>query len=132
MAITDYNTINHTIYHITQESIPDGTGGFDKIYTIGDSFRGSCVKSASQEQIVAGIRGDTEDQYSLTVSKDEPIERNDILMFYKNDGKRLFLRVKSEPLLTPENSTQADWKGFTAAEFDPREEGIDRLVEQWG
>lgn len=125
MAITDYNTINHTIYHVTEELVPDGTGGFEQGYAIGDSFQGSSVKSSSDEQMVAGIRGDVEDQYSLTAPKNEPISRNDILMYYENN-RRLFLRVKSEPLQTPENSTQADWKGFTAAVFEPRDV---RIVE---
>lgn len=122
MAITDYNTINSTIYHVTEERVPDGTGGFEQAYVVGESFKGSFVKSSSQEQMVAGIRGDTEDQYSLTAPKDEPIDRNDILMLRKKDnGRQLFLRVNSEPLLTPESSTQSGWKGFTAAVFDPRD-----------
>lgn len=121
MARTDYKEINYTIYHVTEEEIPDGTGGTETVYVVGNSFRGTCVKSPEQEQIIAGVRGDVSEQYNLTVLKNEPIERNDILMLQKRNGNQLFLRVKTEPQETPSSSMQADWKGFTASEFDIRD-----------
>ena len=120
MAITNYKAINYTTHHIEEHEVPDGTGGFDTVYVIGDSFQGTCVRSSEQEQQTAGVRGDTEEQYSLTVPKDEPVKRNDILMF-EDDGEQIFLRVKTRPQKTPEQSTQAGWKGFRAGQFEPRE-----------
>lgn len=116
MSIKDYY---RTVNYVEKKRQSDGTGGFEYVYVIGEKFDASVVKASSQEQMVAGVRGITGEQYNLTTNKKNPIEPNDILMFVSDDLQKVFLRVNSNPLYTPKQSNQVDWKGFTATVIEP-------------
>lgn len=105
--------------YVNTSNIPDGTGGFEKVYVIGESFEGSVVKAQSSEQQVAGIRGVLGEQYNITTDKKNRLTKDSVVMFEDYEGNRIFLRVNDTPLYTPEHSTQKDWKGLTATKFEP-------------
>lgn len=94
MAIEDYFI---DLYYVERVRQPDGTGGFEYVYKIGDAFRGSATKASTSEQTVAGVRGDISEQYTITTHNNNILELSDILMFVNEDNKRIFLRVNSEP-----------------------------------
>ena len=52
MAIEDYY---HDLWFVEKIRQPDGTGGFEYVYAIGEVFKGKATKSTSNEQIIAGI-----------------------------------------------------------------------------
>ena len=116
MAIEDYFIDLHFVEKVRQ---PDGTGGFEYVYKIGDVFRGSATKSSTSEQTLAGIRGDVSEQYTITTHINNVLELSDVLMFVNPDKKRIFLRVNSEPSRNPKQSGQAHWKYATASKFNP-------------
>ena len=116
MAIEDYYI---DLFYVDLTRQPDGTGGFEYAYKIGESFKGSAVKSPASEQQVAGIRGEIRAQYSITTSKRNVLQKDDIIMFVGIDGHRVFLRVNDSPLSTPPHSMQNEWKGVTATEIEP-------------
>ena len=78
MAIEDYYI---DLFYVDLTRQPDGTGGFEYAYKIGESFKGSAVKSPASEQQVAGIRGEIRAQYSITTSKRNVLQKDDIMMF---------------------------------------------------
>ena len=115
MAIEDYYI---DIYYVEKVRQPDGTGGFVYVYKIGDSFRGTAIKSSTAEQQLAGIRGIVDEQYTITTADNNVLEASDIIMFINEDKKRIFLRINSNPTYTPNKSAQ-DWKYATATLFQP-------------
>lgn len=116
MAIEDYYI---DLYYIDRTRQPDGTGGFEYVYRIGESFRGSAVKSSTSEQTVAGVRGVIGEQYTITTHDNNVLEETDVVMFVNQDNKRVFLRVNSVPTYTPEKSAQRHWKYAQATKFEP-------------
>jgi hypothetical protein len=116
MAIEDYYVDLHYVTRVRQ---PDGTGGFDNMYQIGESFKGTATKSTTAEQQVAGIRGEVGEQYTITTPDKNPLFRNNVLMFVDADGERVFVRLNSNITHTPEKSGQKHWKYCTATRFEP-------------
>ena len=116
MAIEDYY---RDLWFVEKIRQPDGTGGFEYVYAIGQVFRGSATKSTSNEQMIAGIRGIVGEQYTIIVPKTTPIQNSDVVMFVNEDNTRVFLRVSNNPTYTPEKSGQKDWKYMTATAFEP-------------
>lgn len=116
MAIED---IYKKLRYVSIVNIPDGTGGFEKAYKIGEEFEGSAVKSPSSEQQVAGIRGVLGEQYNITTSKKNKLSKDSVVLLLDEEGNAVFLRINDTPLYTPKHSTQSDWKGLTATRFEP-------------
>ena len=108
-----------TLNYVEKIRSSDGTGGYEYVYKIGEEFQGSVVKSGSQEQIIAGIRGETKTQYTISTFKKNVLLKDDVIMFINDDKQRIFLRINSDINYTPENSGQRDWKYTTATEFEP-------------
>lgn len=107
------------LYFVEKVRQPDGTGGFEYVYKIGDTFRGGAVKSSSTEQIVAGVRGEVGEQYTVTTSDNNVLLLDDIIMFVNPDRERVFLRMNSNITYTPDKSGQSDWKYGTATKITP-------------
>lgn len=116
MAVEDYYI---DLYYVEKVRQPDGTGGFEYVYKIGDTFRGSATKSSTSEQTLAGVRGDVSEQYTITTHNNNILELSDVIMFVNPDNKRIFLRVNSEPSRNPKHSGQEHWKYATASKFNP-------------
>ena len=106
------------LFYVDLTREPDGTGGFEYAYKIGNSFSGSAVKSSSTEQIVAGVRGEVGEQYNVTTAKNNILQKDDIIMFVNNDNERVFLRINSNAMYTPNQSNQK-FKGVTATRIIP-------------
>lgn len=107
------------LYFVDKIRSADGTGGFEYVYTIGESFRGTATKSGIGEQTLAGVRGIIRDQYTITTADNNILEASDVIMFVNVDNKRVFLKVNSNPTYTPNQSGQSHWKYATATEFEP-------------
>lgn len=107
------------LYYVNTTQVSDGTGGYEKAYIIGESFKGSAVRSTMSEQQLAGIRGVIDEQYTITTYDNNIINANDIIMFVDIDKERVFLRVNSNITYTPEHSGQSRWKYTTATKFEP-------------
>lgn len=107
------------LYFVSKTKRPDGTGGFEDVYEIGEKFRGLPVKSSTQEQIVASVRGVVGEQYTVTTNDNNALSVNDVIMFINQDGNRVFLRLNSNPTYTPDKSNQSEWKYVTATNFEP-------------
>lgn len=107
------------LYYIEKVRQPDNTGGFEYVYKVGDTFRGSAVKSGSTEQIVAGVRGEIGEAYTVTTYKNNVLEKNDIIMFVNPANEQVFLRINSNVNYTPEHSGQKNWKYVSAYTFTP-------------
>lgn len=115
MAIEDYYI---DLFYVDLTKLPDGTGGFEYAYKIGESFRGSVVRASASEQQTAGIRGVLEEQYNITTAKNNVLQQNDVIMFINQDKEKIFLRINSNALYTPEKSNQK-FKGITATKIVP-------------
>lgn len=107
------------LYFVDKTRQPDGTGGFEYAYKIGDSFRGTATKSTTAEQQVAGIRGIVGEQYTVTTKDNNALQASDIIMFVNPDKERVFLRINSNPTYTPDKSAQNTWKYAYATKFEP-------------
>lgn len=107
------------LYYVEKVRQPDGTGGYEYVYAIGNSFRGTATKSSTQEQTVAGIRGIIGEQYTVTTADNNVLQESDVIMFVTEDNKRVFLRISSVPIHTPEKSLQSHWKYAQATKFEP-------------
>jgi hypothetical protein len=116
MAIEDYYK---TLYFVDKTRRPDDTGSFEYVYVIGDSFKGSCIRSSAEEQILAGIRGNLQEQFNITVDKKIPLSKDDVIMFIDDDNSRVFIRIDKPSLRTPTTSTQHNWKGLSGSSFEP-------------
>lgn len=116
MALQDYWI---DIHFVEKSRRPDGTGGFEYVYVIGDTFRGGVVKSSEQEQIIAGIREEEGERYTITTSDNNALTMNDVIMFVNPDNERVFLRLISNLTYTPDKSGQRDWKYGTATKITP-------------
>lgn len=116
MAIEDYYI---DLYYVDLTKVPDGMGGFEYAYKIGEAFRGSAVRSPASEQEIAGIRGELKEQYSVTTSKGNVLQKDDIIMFIDKDKQQVFLRINSNALHTPELAINNAWKGVTATKIIP-------------
>lgn len=106
------------LFYVDLTREPDGTGGFEYAYKIGNSFRGSAVRASSSEQTVAGIRGELNDQYNVTTAKNNILQKDDIIMFVNPDKEQVFLKINSNALYTPNQSNQR-FKGLTATKIIP-------------
>lgn len=107
------------LYFVDEERQPDGTGGYEYVYRIGNKFRGSATKSTTAEQEVAGVRGIAGEQYTITTGIENPLKNSDIVMFVDDFGERVFLKVNSNPTRPPRKSKQRRWKYVTATNFEP-------------
>lgn len=116
MAFDDYW---RDVHFVDKSRRPDGTGGFEYVYVIGDVFRASVVKSDAQEQIIAGIREEKGVRYTFSTTKNIPLDKNDMVMFVNNDGEQVFLRLIEDMTYTPDKSGQKDWKYAQATTFEP-------------
>lgn len=116
MAIEDYYI---DLYYVDLTRVPDGMGGFEYAYRIGESFKGSAVRSPASEQEIAGIRGELQEQYNVTTAKGNVLQKDDILMFIDKDKQQVFLRVNSNALHTPESAINSAWKGVSATKIIP-------------
>ena len=123
MAFEDYWI---TLNYVERVRQPDGTGGYEYVYKIGDSFRGSAVKSSSTEQIVAGVRGEVGEQYTVATYDNNVLLKNDVITFLNKDNERVFLRINSNANYTPDQSGQSEWKYATATSIEP-----DLEVVEW-
>lgn len=97
----------------------DGTGGYEDLYVIGESFLMNVAIASNEEQIVASQRGVMKRQFNVAVSDNVSLGENDIVTFIDDDNKRRFLRINSRLQHTPNKSNQSDWKYGTATEFEP-------------
>ena len=116
MAIEDYYI---DIYYVEKVRNSDGTGGYEYVYSIGNTFKGSVTKSTTSEQQVAGIRGIVDEQYTITTYDNNVLEKDDIIMFINPDNRRVFLRINANPTYTPNQSAQSNWKYVQATLFSP-------------
>lgn len=116
MALQDYWI---DLYFVEKVRQPDGTGGFEYVYQIGDTFRGGAVKSATSEQIVASVRGNVGEQYTVTTNDNNALSLGDVIMFVNPDNERVFLRLNSNLTYTPDKSGQSEWKYGTATKIEP-------------
>ena len=116
MAIEDYYIDLRFVEKVRE---PDGTGGFEYVYKIGNVFKGSATKSGVAEQTLAGVRGEIRDQYTVTMLDNISMSASDVIMFINTDGQRVFLKINSNPTYTPNQSGQSHWKYMTATEIEP-------------
>lgn len=116
MALQDYWI---DLYFVEKVRQPDGTGGFEYVYQIGDTFKGGAVKSATSEQLVAGVRGEKRNQYTMTTKDNNALSKGDVVMFVNANGNRVFVQLNDDMTHTPDSSGQADWKYGTATEIKP-------------
>ena len=116
MAIEDYYIDLRFVEKVRE---PDGTGGFEYVYKIGNVFKGSATKSGVAEQTLAGVRGEIRDQYTVTMPDNISMSASDVIMFINTDGQRVFLKINSNPTYTPNQSGQSHWKYMTATEIEP-------------
>ncbi|MBO7712037.1 MAG: hypothetical protein J6S85_01000 [Methanobrevibacter sp.] len=116
MALQDYWI---DLYFVEKVRQPDGTGGFEYVYQIGDTFKGGAVKSSTSEQIVASVRGNVGEQYTITTNDNNALSLGDIIMFVNPDNQRVFLRLNSNLTYTPDKSGQSEWKYGTATKIEP-------------
>ena len=116
MAIEDYYIDLRFVEKVRE---PDGTGGFEYVYRIGNVFKGSATKSGVAEQTLAGVRGEIRDQYTVTMPDNISMSASDVIMFINTDGQRVFLKINSNPTYTPNQSGQSHWKYMTATEIEP-------------
>jgi hypothetical protein len=116
MAIEDYYK---ELYYVDRSRQPDGTGGFEYVYKIGEKFSGSVTKASTSEQTVAGVKGVIGEQYTITTHIENVLEETDVVMFINRDNKMVFLKVNSIPTYTPEKSSQNHWKYAQATKFEP-------------
>ena len=107
------------LYYVEKTHRSDGTGGIEDVYTIGQKFRGGAVKSSSQEQIVASVRGEVGERYEVTTNKNNSLTKDDIIMFYDANDRQVFLKISENANHTPNHSNQHEWKYMTANEFKP-------------
>lgn len=107
------------LHFIEKQRQPDGTGGFEFVYIVGNTFRGGVVKSSTQEQIVSSVRGETGEQYTITTNDNNPLRVNDIIMFVNQDQENVYLRLNSNMTYTPDSSGQSSWKYGTATKIEP-------------
>lgn len=115
MAIENYYK---DLFHVDLISHPDGTGGYEYAYKIGEKFKGSVVRASASEQQTAGIRGVVGEQYNITTQKGNELKKDDIIFFINEEGEKIFIRMNISPLHPPASSKQ-DWKGLTGTRFEP-------------
>ena len=99
MALQDYWI---DLYFVEKVRQPDGTGGFEYVYQIGDTFRGNVGE-----------------QYTITTNDNNALSLGDIIMFVNPDNQRVFLRLNSNLTYTPDKSGQSEWKYGTATKIEP-------------
>lgn len=116
MAVEDYFI---DVHYVDKTRQPDGTGGFETAYKIGEVFKASVVIASASEQTVAGVRGEVNEQYNVITHKNNVLEKNDILMFVNKNGNRTFIRINNDPSTPPEKSAQHHWKYCKATYFEP-------------
>lgn len=116
MAIEDYYRDIHRVGLI---KVPDGTGGYEYAYKIGDVFQGSVVRASESEQQTAGIRGILGRQYNITTSRSNTLNKDEVLMYVNDDNEQVFMRINGSSLVPPVGSPQHNWKGTTATEIVP-------------
>lgn len=116
MAIEDYYI---DLFYVDLTKQPDGTGGFEYAYKIGESFKGSAVRASASEQQVAGIRGELGMQYNVTTNKKNVLQKDDIIMFYNQDKEQIFVRISIPAQDIPNQSNQSYWKGLIGTAFKP-------------
>lgn len=112
-------TFYKDLHFVEKQRQSDGTGGFEYVYIVGDTFQGTATKSGTNEQILAGVRGEVREQYNLTMPDNVPIDISDVIAFDDANGRRVFLKINSHPTYTPNHSGQSHWKYMTATEFEP-------------
>ena len=116
MAIEDYYI---DLFYVDLTRLPDGTGGFEYAYKIGESFKGSAVRASASEQQTAGIRGELGMQYNVTTNKKNVLQKDDIIMFYNEEKEQIFVRISIPAQDTPKQSQQHHWKGLIGTAFKP-------------
>lgn len=116
MAIEDYYI---DLYYVDLTRQPDGTGGFEYAYKIGESFKGSAVRSSASEQQVAGIRGEVGEQYNITTSVNNVLQKDDIIRFFNQNKEEIFVKISIPAQDIPEQSNQNYWKGLIGTRFEP-------------
>jgi hypothetical protein len=116
MAIEDYYI---DLFYVDLTKQPDGTGGFEYAYKIGESFKGSAVLGSASEQEVAGIRGEVGLQYNITTYKKNVLQKDDIIMFYNQEKEQIFVKISIPAQDTPKQSNQYYWKGLKGTAFKP-------------
>lgn len=116
MALQDYWI---DLHFVDKSRRPDGTGGFEYVYVIGEAFRGGAVRSSAEEQIIAGIREEKGERYTITTNDNVALTKDDIIMFVNQDNKRVFLRLITDMTYTPDKSGQREWKYAQATTFEP-------------
>lgn len=116
MAIEDYYI---DLFYVDLTKQPDGTGGFEYAYKIGNSFKGSAVRSSASEQQVAGIRGELGMQYNISTYKNNVLQKDDIIMFYNEEKEQIFVKISIPAQDTPKQSNQHYWKGLIGTAFKP-------------
>lgn len=107
------------LYFVEKVREPDGTGGFEYVYKVGNVFKGSATKSGVAEQTLAGVRGEFREQYTITTPDNIALQASDVIMFKNVDGQKVFLKINSNPTYTPNQSGQSHWKYMTATEIEP-------------
>lgn len=107
------------LYFVDKSRRPDGTGGYEYVYVIGATFRGGVVKAEANEQIIASIREEKGERYTVTTNDNNALIKNDIIMFVNDDGEQVFLRLITDMTRTPDRSGQAEWKYGTATTIQP-------------
>lgn len=116
MAVEDYFI---DVNYVDKTRQPDGTGGFEMAYKIGEVFKASIVKASASEQTVAGIRGEVREQYEVITHKNNVLEKDDVLRFTNENGNHTFIRINENPKKPPEKSAQSHWKYCTATYYEP-------------
>ena len=116
MAVEDYFI---DVNYVEKTRQPDGTGGFETAYKVGESFKASVQKADASEQTVAGVRGEVKPQYTIITHNNNALEKNDILRFVNENGEKTYLRLNDNPKKPPEKSAQNHWKHCTATEYEP-------------
>ena len=116
MAVEDYFI---DVHYVDKTRQPDGTGGFETAYKIGEVFKASIKKANASEQTVAGVRGEVNEQYKIITHNNNALEKNDVLMFVNSNGERTFIRVNDNPEKPPEKSAQNHWKYCSATYYEP-------------
>lgn len=107
------------VNYVERTHQPDGTGGFEDIYRIGEQFKMNVAIAGSDEQIVASQRGTVGEQYNVATYDNVSLRANDVVMFRNPDNERVFLRINSNMKHTPDRSNQSGWKYGTATQFEP-------------
>lgn len=115
MAMTDFF---YPCWKIESKTVSDGLGGFETVEYLGVEFMGLAVKKGTTEQLIGALRGQENVQYTFHTYANMPLEKDSKIM-YVEKGEKKYVRLTSNADINTEQSTQTDWKSYSAESYTP-------------